>query len=657
MSVTAYRSSRRDFGRRPKLLPVGRSRNLAILVCLILILLAILVSPALSEATTTVRVVIETVQALDDFDGPFFFDRADFFPRVEIDGQSFGSNLLVFSNQDWITPNWQFSRQVALSRVTIPISIAIWDSDSGEQEADVTPGGDARIDLTVDLSPCAITGDVSGACWVTLKSQGSSAPRAVVWFRVEIGDPPPMVRVTLTIERVRAIAEFDGPFSFDRADFFPIVGIAGSEIFGGNLTISNQDDITPNWQFTKEVPLALGSIPVFIEIWEADDFGNRQFVDVSPVAGRRLDLTVALNPCSVGGEVSGGCSVSLGSTGDESLNAELRFRIEVEPTPSMSGFNIRCLHQPLWPQSGQSITIMAEALTDNLARLPSTVGVTMEIWVDDQVAPDSTNTNADTHTFTFTPAPMATQVVYGCAAKSTAINIWSGWHATQIGQPTATRAVPVVFTRSVGSAIDIVFIPDRDSYTDANDPDFINDARNAILQSFYGDRYFLRNQRTFNFWLAQDMGDYEELCNHSVPSNWDSDYAFAESGSIIHTDALRDCASFGSRIFSGEVGDWRVFLHEAGHQPFGLADEYCCDGWNAQVSPFPNVYGSLAACQADAVNVGRTPSDCRTWTSNSGIWYTSDPATPDLMVDNLTPQALDIRRIGWILVNCEGGAC
>jgi hypothetical protein len=660
---------------QPKII---QSYRIVVVVSLLLLLL-LLGAPVLAQASTTVRVVIERVQALDGGIDPDFPlpNEADFYPIVNIASQSFGGTFLEISDHDDTSPNWQFSRPVPLSSSPITITIAMWDRDGGllgsDDEIDLTPGGDRQIDLTIDLNACAVSGDVSGACWVTLDTSGTDSDNARIWFRIEVGDPPAMAIATLTIERVRDIdgsLDPDFPFS-NEADFYPVVRIAGTEWngdYGGNveantgnaLVVEGDDDITPNWQFTKQVPISLGSIPVSIEIWDDDAFltFDDDLADAAPNGGRSLDLTVNLLPCSVSGEVSGGCASTIIATGTESDKIELRFRIEVEPPPSINGFNIRCLHAPLWPQSGQTVTVSAQVLDDNLNPIPTTTGVTVEAWVDSQAAPASSSTNVSSLNFSTTPPPLATQLTYGCAASVGTLRIWSGWHAVQVGTPTVSRAVPVLFTHPVGSAIDIIFVPDRDNFSGANDVNFINAAHDVIQNSYYGDLFFLRNQRNFNFWLAQDMGDYESLCDFTEPSNWDSDYAFIEAGSIIHTNPLRDCARFSIRLFSGTVGNSRVFLHESGHQPFGLADEYCCDGGYFQPNPFPDVYGSSNDCAADSINVGRTPANCRNWVSNKGAtWYTSDPASGDLMVDNSAPQALDIRRFEWVFNNCNSSGC
>jgi hypothetical protein len=129
---------------------------------------------------------------------------------------------------------------------------------------------------------------------------------------------------------------------------------------------------------------------------------------------------------------------------------------------------------------------------------------------------------------------------------------------------------------------------------------------------------------------------------------------------VVHTRSFRDCAPGGERVFTAEVGETFVFVHESGHRPFGLADEYCCDGGYFETEDNPDVYEQLSTCNADMVNLGNT--SCRQIIASYGDnddWYTSDPSGNDLMEDSgdHTAQPADRRRIEWIFNNCRSGSC
>ena len=94
------------------------------------------------NATTGIlfRVTIERVEATNNFDGPFGFDRADFFGRVRIDTQTQESQ--VMSNDDDIAPAWEFASTVlmddSIEDEVVTLTIGVWDADdfNNAQEAD-----------------------------------------------------------------------------------------------------------------------------------------------------------------------------------------------------------------------------------------------------------------------------------------------------------------------------------------------------------------------------------------------------------------------------------------------------------------------------------------------------------------------------------------
>ena len=55
----------------------------------------------------------------------------------------------------------------------------------------------------------------------------------------------------------------------------------------------------------------------------------------------------------------------------------------------------------------------------------------------------------------------------------------------------------------------------------------------------------------------------------------------------------------------------RIVRLETGHALFGLDDTFCGDTYYWQNDPYPNVWSSLASCQADAQSHNRDPAQCR----------------------------------------------
>jgi len=352
--------------------------------------------------------------------------------------------------------------------------------------------------------------------------------------------------------------------------------------------------------------------------------------------------------------------------------------------------NVRCMHSPLLPSAGEPVTIVAEALDANLN--PVALPDSIEVWTNGALAASSTAFSLLEHATA--PLPQGASS-YGCRVTEGTDTVFSGWRSMWAGLATIPD-VPVLYNGDPTNKVDIVFIADSNSYSGPFDDDFLSDADRAI-RAYFNEPLFLANQSRFNFWIAGDQGSAgrnydasrsedgagDDTCGNGVddggdgstdeddpqcspcflnaPDAWDNDLAFADVGAIIHTTDFRDCARGGQRLFSAWT-DYPLELvvrHETGHAPFGLADEYCCDTGYFQPNPEPNVYSTLIACETDARDVGRFPSACRQIAKggNTVSWWTSDPASDDLMVDNGTPRALDERRINWKFNECDQGRC
>jgi uncharacterized repeat protein (TIGR01451 family) len=149
---------------------------------------------------------------------------------------------------------------------------------------------------------------------------------------------PADATITVTIEAVRALDAID---STDGADFYPDVDIAGETFGGASLEVTDDDDIQPNWQFSKTVPFSTptATAPVRVTLWDADGAlnGPRDHVDITTGdADRDLNLTVNLLSCAqrfpdsgLSGDVPGTCDRGLVTNGDSSTKASMRFRITV----------------------------------------------------------------------------------------------------------------------------------------------------------------------------------------------------------------------------------------------------------------------------------------------------------------------------------------
>ena len=88
-------------------------------------------------------------------------------------------------------------------------------------------------------------------------------------------------------------------------------------------------------------------------------------------------------------------------------------------------------------------------------------------------------------------------------------------------------------------------------------------------------------------------------------------------------------------MFSTEPTSLGTVLHETGHSPFGLADEYCCDGGYFENPPnaeHVRHVGRLPERRAGAGpdRVG-LPDDDRSGPARRQDWFLSEPTPNDLM--------------------------
>ena len=145
--------------------------------------------------------------------------------------------------------------------------------------------------------------------------------------------------VTVAIEAVRALDSLD---TLDGADFYPQVYIGGQAFGGGQLEITDKDDIQPdNWSFSATVPFssAVATTDISIELYDADGGlnGPRDHVDITTGdSDRDLNDTVHLLDCAqkvpdvgVTGDSGGACDRGLVTNGESSDKASLKFRVTV----------------------------------------------------------------------------------------------------------------------------------------------------------------------------------------------------------------------------------------------------------------------------------------------------------------------------------------
>lgn len=361
---------------------------------------------------------------------------------------------------------------------------------------------------------------------------------------------------------------------------------------------------------------------------------------------------------------------------DIAVQGRLDFMPALIVLPNVRGVELDeavfCSHQPLLVQPGDDVEITATVKhivggeISPLAGQPADV----EIWVDDTSMPvEDGLANTQTHTLESIAAGSFT---YGCRVTNGPVEVFSGWRRVAVGPAPNSRAIPVIYTGEVDKRIDIVFFADSDDFTGHDDPNFFAAVLEFLENSdggLWNRLWFLQHQQWFNIWIAPDQADAFRNSDDDrgivKPDNWDTDYGFARGRAVIHTEAFRDFSRSGG--VTVETGEWEVLAHELGHREFGLADEYnCppCGGYYESKAPgtsepfLPNLHSTLDRCEADAPFLGRPASDCRMIDhENMEEWFLSEPDSDDLMRANGRPRAADLRRMNWLIEQCQAGNC
>lgn len=140
--------------------------------------------PAIAFDVKVVVTIFE-VEVFDEIDEPS--GDADFYAAVTIDGVQKSTDQCAFEDAgDHIFPNWEFSQNVDINANPDEASVAIeiWDDDSpcpgsidigtGDEQMDIDPGGGRTLNFVVDLNPCAVSGEASGACNAELTATGNA---------------------------------------------------------------------------------------------------------------------------------------------------------------------------------------------------------------------------------------------------------------------------------------------------------------------------------------------------------------------------------------------------------------------------------------------------------------------------------------------------
>ncbi|MEX0269238.1 C2 family cysteine protease [Leptolyngbyaceae cyanobacterium UHCC 1019] len=177
----------------------------------------------MSETVPQVRFTVNQVIAGNNPDSGWFGDDADYYARITVNGAT--TTTGVVSNDNNISPNWQFTQTVNSRYVNI--TVQLWDSDGGLAGSDDRIDIDSRtgyrdLNLTYDLITNQVTGDANGLGGRRLSVNGAGdGDRASMYFTVDSGDWYNMnLRDADVIDLTRSFAA-DG--TLDRKDMIAIL--------------------------------------------------------------------------------------------------------------------------------------------------------------------------------------------------------------------------------------------------------------------------------------------------------------------------------------------------------------------------------------------------------------------------------------------------
>jgi hypothetical protein len=168
--------------------------------------------PGQGGPASVVVVEIISVKPNTDLEGdddfiPFYDNHADIYGFVTIDGETF--DLPQIEETDF--PHWEATGprkgvfEKAVSSSPVPISIDIWEGDSGltgdDDHVDINPlSGKRRLDFAFDLCALTLTGDINEPSQGLHQiSGGSGDEAATITFRVSLKDARPVSQNDLAL--------------------------------------------------------------------------------------------------------------------------------------------------------------------------------------------------------------------------------------------------------------------------------------------------------------------------------------------------------------------------------------------------------------------------------------------------------------------------
>jgi hypothetical protein len=681
--------------------------------------------------TVNVRVTIEQIEALDcvDESGGICRSKADLYAVVTIDDEEFtqcgppGYSCVASANfdSDSVSPNWEVSKPIDLSRGSIPVRIAVWDDDDRfgdawpDDHVDLDGDGSSRdLDLTVNFASCGltpsagttgVTGDVTGACGASLSQAGTADDRARIRFRIDVDPPPATANLNVMCTHAPIWPQQGDTVKFTanaRDGGLASVAASAIEIWVDDRTAPK---VTCPIASTCSLTFATTANPTLA-------YGCRI---VNTTAAGTDTVWTGWRVVNVGPPASGRAA-SLGSTGPQGSRIDVVFVADKDEYTGASDPNFL----------SDVGTVVRNAYYNDLFYLSHQHQMSFWLATDRGDAGGFTGTPPrcnlsppdgwdDAYAFADVGA-----LVHRTCFRDCALGVDDRLFSAEVSggdfdgnKDGDCKDVGDTDLNGNGTCdVDVDANGDGDCAdpgdTDTNgngtcekDIDFNSDGdcKDAFPPGdtdFNGDGVCQVDKDANGDGDCADPGDTDAngdgACDSDTDLNGDGDCTDAgetdtNGNGFCDVDidrnadgdcgdrADRDCNNNGScdscNSDCPSTQTLRTFLHETGHVPFGLADEYCCDGGYFQADPLPNLYDEKGAelgaasptCSADSGDLGRSSSACQGFQGQhlpffrDFDWFKSEPPTNDLMKDNQTPQGADVRRINYVFDRCRGGKC
>lgn len=329
-------------------------------------------------------------------------------------------------------------------------------------------------------------------------------------------------------------------------------------------------------------------------------------------------------------------------------------------------------HRPMHPDNSQAVTFEGKALADRVVLsyeryllITAADGTHVQVIAEPEniVAtcngPRPMSQITCIHTMP-APFPPHSLIVFTATAVMARSTTTKESYAFAAGDwPWPDEAIPIRVKGDTKSKLDTVFIPDTDLGVAG-----LRDQLDEVIELYFKYEPLLVWRGVFNYWYSDQTGHYDEFCKFTLPKNYDTLLTVADAVALLHQKTLRDCSNIP--LMSSEVNDDKTIVHETAHTLYRLQDEYCCNTKYAPQPCVPNIYASLADCEADAPKLGYPATNCiqlSGGTTTLNVWRI-DPSTepacimgPNQNKESSLFRAACLRRLIWRYRKCLAGEC